>query len=386
MCRVTAQGTRDRPAADACPGVSRPFAAADGAIVRVRPGGQPVPVAALSALLDIVATQADPTLQLTSRAALQLRGLSDPVPADVRRAIRATGLVLSDDHELVRNVVATPLSGLDGGGRCDVRPVVRALDAAVCADPALAALPGRFLFVLDDGRGDVARESFDIGLLALDARRAAVLVGAPDRGFVVDLDDAPSAMVGVARRFLDARAAAAPQAWHVRELNGHLDPPVLDVDLPPTPPHPVGAVGDHAVAAVPLGLLTRQQVDTLSRLADEVVVTPWRSLVVPGAATELDLLEEVGLVVAPGSPWLRLHACTGAPGCARTDIDTRGLARALAPALPPGPLPVHLSGCERRCGATAPGFVDVLAPRSLADAVATITGTTSPSPHPSEDR
>jgi len=337
-------------------------------------------------LLDIVATQADPTLQLTSRAALQLRGLSDPVPADVRRAIRATGLVPSDDHELVRNVVATPLSGLDGGGRCDVRPVVRALDAAVCADPALAALPGRFLFVLDDGRGDVARESFDIGLLALDARRAAVLVGAPDRGFVVDLDDAPSAMVGVARRFLDARAAAAPQAWHVRELNGHLDPPVLDVDLPPTPPHPVGAVGDHAVAAVPLGLLTRQQVDTLSRLADEVVVTPWRSLVVPGAATELDLLEEAGLVVAPGSPWLRLHACTGAPGCARTDIDTRGLARALAPALPPGPLPVHLSGCERRCGATAPGFVDVLAPRSLADAVATITGTTSPSPHPSEDR
>ena len=386
MCRVTAQETRDRPAADACPGVSRPFAATDGAIVRVRPAGQPVPVAALSALLDIVAAQADPMLQLTSRAALQLRGLSDPLPTDVRRAIAATGLVPSVSHELVRNVVASPLSGLDGAGRCDVRPVVRALDAAVCADPALAALPGRFLFVLDDGRGDVVRESFDIGLLALDAHRAAVLVGSPERGFVVDLDDAPEAMVGAARLFLDARAAVAPRAWHVRELLEHLDMPALDIELPPIPPHPVGAVGAHAVVAVPLGLLARQHVDTLSRLADQVVVTSWRSLVVPRAATELDLLEEAGFVVAPGSPWLRLHACIGAPGCARTDVDTRGIARALAPILPPGPLPVHISGCERRCGAVASDFVDVLAPRSVADALAAVSGTTSPAPHPSEDR
>ncbi|WP_323100431.1 precorrin-3B synthase [Intrasporangium sp. YIM S08009] len=383
---MTAPGTRDRTAADACPGVSRPFAAADGAIVRVRPGGRPVPVDALAGLLDIVAAQPDPTLQLTSRAALQLRGLQDPLPSDVRRAITATGLVPSAAHELVRNVVASPLSGLDRFGHGDLRPVVRTLDAALCADAGLARLPGRFLFVVDDGRGDVVRESFDVGLLALDARRAAVLVGSPDRGFVVDLDGAAEAMVGVARRFLDVRTTVAPGAWHVREIVDHLEVSAIDLPLPREQARPVGAVGDHAVVAVPLGLLTRQHVDSLSRLADEVVVTPWRSLVVPGAATGLGRLEEAGFVVEPGSPWLRLHACTGAPGCQRTDVDTRGLARALAPALPPGTLPVHVSGCERRCGTPSSCFVDVLAPRSLADAVATVTRTTSPSPHPSEDR
>lgn len=348
-----------------------------------------MPVAALASLLDIVAAQADPTLQLTSRAALQLRGLPDPVPPEVRRAVVATGLVPSEPHELVRNVVASPLSGLDGAGRCDVRPLVRDLDAAICADPALAALPGRFLLVVDDGRGDVVRESFDVGLLALDARRAAVLVGAPDRGFVVDLDDAVAAMVGVARQFLAARAALVPGAWHVREVVTHLDPPHLDVTLPPLPPRPVGAVGaavEHAVVGVPLGLLTGGHVDTLSRVADVVVVTPWRSLVVPGGAAGLDRLEEAGLVTAPGSPWLRLHACTGAPGCSRTDVDTRGLARALAPVLPAGTLPVHVSGCERRCGATASGFIDVLSPRSVTDALTTVRATTPPWPDPSEDR
>ncbi|WP_242652872.1 precorrin-3B synthase [Intrasporangium flavum] len=383
---MTAPGTRDRPAADACPGITRPFAAADGAIVRVRPGGRPVPVAALQGLLEIVAGQEDPTLQLTSRAALQLRGLPDPVPADVRDAITATGLVPSPAHELVRNVLASPLSGLDGAGRCDVRPLVRDLDAAICADPALAALPGRFLLVVDDGRGDVVRESFDVGLLALDAGRAALLVGSPDRGFVVDLEDAAAEMVGVARQFLAARAALAPAAWHVREVLEHLDPPRLDVTLPPAPPRPVGPVAGHAVVGVPLGLLTRRHVDTLSRLTDEVVVTPWRSLVVPGGAAALDPLEDAGLVVAPGSRWLRLHACTGAPGCARTAVDTRRIARALAPALPPGTLPVHVSGCERRCGAPASGFVDVLAPTSVTEAIAAASDPTPPSPDPSEDR
>src|SRR5690349_22031481 len=152
MCRVTAPKSRPRRAGDACPGVARPFSAADGSIVRLRPAGQPVPVRALSALLDIIGAQGDPTIQLTSRAALQLRGLPDPLTPEARAAIMATGLVPSTSHELVRNVVASPLSGLDGDGHCDVRPVVAALDEALCAEPNLSGLGGRFLFAVDDGR------------------------------------------------------------------------------------------------------------------------------------------------------------------------------------------------------------------------------------------
>jgi precorrin-3B synthase len=334
-------------------------------------------VPALAALLDVVAAQPDPAIQLTSRAALQLRGLPDPVPEDVRRAVAATGLVPSPTHELVRNVVVSPLTGLDARGRCDLRPVVRALDAAVCADPSLAGLPGRFLFVLDDGRGDVVREPFDLGLLALDGGRVAVLVGSPDHGLIVDLDRAAATVAELAREFLTARARSGSSAWHVRELAGRLRTPPLDLTLPPRAPRPVGRVGAHAVVGVPLGLLTRHHVDALSQVVDEVVVTPWRSLVVPDGAGALHLLEDAGLVTTPGSPWVRLHACTGAPGCARTDVDTRGVARSLAASLPAGgmpggDLPVHVSGCERRCGTPAGPFVDVLAPRTPSDALAAL--------------
>jgi len=72
MCRVTAPSSRERRAGDACPGVSRPFVAVDGSIVRLRPAGQPVRIEALSALMDVIAGQADPAIQLTSRGAPQL--------------------------------------------------------------------------------------------------------------------------------------------------------------------------------------------------------------------------------------------------------------------------------------------------------------------------
>jgi precorrin-3B synthase len=78
---------------------------------------------------------------------------NDQLPADVVAAIEATGLLPSRTHELVRNVMVSSLTGLDGGF-VDRRPVATELDERLRADRILARLPGRFLFVLDDGRGD----------------------------------------------------------------------------------------------------------------------------------------------------------------------------------------------------------------------------------------
>nr|WP_231372266.1 precorrin-3B synthase [Terracoccus sp. 273MFTsu3.1] len=375
---MTAPSSRERRAGDACPGVSRPFVAADGSIVRLRPAGRTVPVDALSRLMDVVAVQPDPAIQLTSRGALQLRGLPDPLTPRIREAIRATGLVPSASHELVRNVVASPLSGLDGAGHCDLRPVTRALDTALCADPVLAHLGGRFLFVLDDGRGDVVGESFDLGVFATGPGRCVVLVGGTDRGWEVPLAAAVPRLVALAQEFVE-RAGGDESVWHVSELAMPLGTePTAGLDLPPPPERPRGAVGDHAVVAVPLGLLRPDHVATLARVTDRVLVTPWRSLVVENAAPALPELEAAGLVTHVDSPWTRLHACAGLPGCARSALDTRALARDLAPVLPRGHLPVHVSGCERRCGTPATAYVDVLTPRSTEEALSTIAEQESP--------
>ena len=382
MCRVTASTSRPRPAADACPGVARPFAAADGSIVRVRPAGRPVRVDALARLLDVVAGQDDPAIQLTSRAALQVRGLPDPLTGVVRDAITATGLVPSASHELVRNVVASPLSGLDGAGHCDLRHVTSALDAGLQADPDLARLGGRFLFVLDDGRRDLIGSTFDLGFVATGPDRGVVLAGSSTRGWEVTLGRAVPTLLALAREFVE-RTRGGETAWHVDELSEPLGPAptaVVTPPSPPSPPRPLGAVGAHAVVAVPLGLLRRAHVDALARVTDHVRVTPWRSLVVEDGAASLPELEAAGLATHEASPWHRLHACTGLPGCARSALDTRALARALAPVLPPGRFPVHVSGCERRCGTPATAYVDLLAPPSLDDALALVRRSEPPPP------
>ena len=370
MCRVNAPTSRPRAAADACPGVSRPFSATDGSIVRLRPAAQPVPVEALSRLLDVVAGQDDPSVQVTSRAALQLRGLPDPLSAETRVSITATGLVPTPSHELVRNVVASPLSGLDDAGACDVRPVVADLDAALCADPTLSRLGGRFLFALDDGRGDVIGGTFDLGFLATGADRGVVLAGSDRRGWSVPLEAAVPTLLELAREFTQ-RTDGGTSAWHVDELSEPLGAaPTATAAPPPAPARPLGAVGEHAVVAVPLGLLRRQHVDALALFTDAVRVTPWRSLVVEHGASHLPALEAAGLATHDGSPWHRLHACTGLPGCARSAIDTRSLASDLAAVLPAGTLPVHVSGCERRCGTPATAYADLIAPATLDEALA----------------
>jgi len=363
-----------RLVADACPGVARPFAAADGAIVRLRTGGQPVAVESLAGLLSLVAGQPEPAIQLTSRGALQLRALPEPLPAGAHARILATGLVPSATHELARNIVASPLSGLDGLGVRDVRPLVAALDEGLCADPALAALPGRFLFAVDDGRGDVIGSSFDVGLFVTSADSVTVMAGGAGAGWVVGTEAAVVLALDLAREFLAARERLGSGAWHVSELGVPIGPEgSCPVTLTPASPARLGGHDRHAVVGVPLGLVTPTHVAALGGVTDRIIVTPWRSLVIEGGAASLDRLAAAGLAVSADSPWARLHACTGLPGCAKSSIDTHAFARELSGRMPPlGLVPVHVSGCARRCGAPVGDYVDLLAPTSVDAAISAV--------------
>ena len=109
-----------------------------------------------------------------------------------------------------------------------------------------------------------------------------------------------------------------------------------------TPEVPLGPIGAHAGAAVPLGLLTPVQVAAVQQVSGggPVVITPWRGLVLPHAADRLAELAAAGLVVEDGSPWTMISACVGAPYCASGRVETLSLAARLAQAArspPPDP-------------------------------------------------
>ncbi|WP_053619945.1 nitrite reductase [Nocardiopsis sp. NRRL B-16309] len=281
---------------DRCPGALRPWPADDGLLVRLRLVGGRLPAGALRDVAAVAAEFGDGRVHVTGRANLQLRALpgrDGRLTPEALRAVEGTGLLPSPAHDLVRNIMASPCTGRTGG-RADLRPLAAALDRLLCSDPGRAGLPGRFLFVLDDGRGDLLDRSCDLGLVALDARTGQLRVG-DGWGPVVPLDDAPAAIVRLADAFLARRGDGPSAAWHVAELPDPLtDPAPPDPRLPDaSPPLPYGPLaGGGRHAPVPDEGLDRPAAEALAEEAltagggghGELVITPWRGVLVPGQA------------------------------------------------------------------------------------------------------
>lgn len=368
----------ERSPLDRCPGLLRPFIADDGALVRLRMPGGRLATSVLSEVVEIAGTYGAPVVQLTSRGNLQLRALPDPLPLSLIEAVEATGLLPSASHERVRNILAAPLAR-------DLDDLVAAFDAALVAEPRLAGLPGRFLFAFSDASGSMLAERYDVAYQRNSPTSGTLLVG--DLSADVHPDDAVAAIIDVALRFLET---APDGAWNVRDLPAaalcdllpvwavaddgapRWDGPKRAISRPLVP----GVVGDDVVAGVPLGMLTREHVEALARVADDVVVTPWRSIAVRGGAAHVNVLRQAGLVTEPVGPWARLSACVGAPSCRRTTVPTLDLARSAAEMVASRGLTatqdVHVVGCERRCGTGVSDRV-LVAPPTVDDVFAAMT-------------
>ncbi|MGY0017484.1 cobalamin biosynthesis protein CobG [Streptomyces sp. cg35] len=387
-------GTSGSSRGDACPGALRLHAADDGFLARVRIPGGVLGVPQARALADAAARLGDGALHLTSRGNVQLRGLRDGCGGELAEILAAAGLLPSAAHERVRNVVASPMSGLDGAGFVDVRPWLTALDEALCASSVTPELSGRFLFALDDGRGDVAGLGPDVLVRGVSGGGAVLSVGGAE--FLVPYADAARGAVVAAEVFVAAaREVTGRRVWRVRELGLPVTElavltgdrlssagieaspfrhdggaPANDSGLRPGPRSSNaegagwdGGAGSAALTVIaPFGTITPRQWTALTDLAgqlpaQEIRLTPWRSIVVPGAGpAPTGELDRTGLVTDPDSPWARTGACIGRPGCAKAHTDVRADATARHPHLP-----TYWSGCERRCGHPAGPYVDVVA-------------------------
>ncbi|MCE0766819.1 precorrin-3B synthase [Pseudonocardia kujensis] len=398
-----------RTRADACPGVLAPHDAADGALARVRLPGGVVAAAQLRVLAACAEELGDGAVHLTSRGNLQLRGLDREDPRLVSR-LTAAGLVPAPTHERVRNVLASPLSGLTGG-RADVRGLARALDEALCTRPALADLPGRFLFALDDGSGDVAAERPDLCWVATAADEGFLQVAGVSTAVTCAPTAAPALLVAAAEVFLTLREeerAGCTGAWRAAEVPdapARIAAALLRESGDPAPgaassggasreipqresgvlearvassgaasralPHPgtrtpIGPIprddGGEALGVAPvLGEISAAQLRGLAAAAPETIVTPWRTLVLPDPAPDArQRLRAHGFVLAADAPALAVSACAGRPGCAKSHADVRADVRAVLAGT--GALPrAHVVGCVRRCGAPHEAHLDVVA-------------------------
>jgi precorrin-3B synthase len=364
-----------------CPGALRPMQSGDGLVVRIRPPlGRLTPQQA-AAIATASETHGNGIIDLSARANLQLRGVTEDGHARLIDDLRACALIDPDiETEALRNLIVTPFRGgpptpsLPHAGGWEAPPPTVSPDATpaslqsplrggegsgghpadatdqlaatlIAALARMPCLPGKFGFALDTGpRPVLTGASADIRIeRAVDGHLILRPDGHPCGQPITDLAADAIAMANWFR-----------QSGGVTDGRGRMGaltakgivPP--GCTLAPAEPLPIPAPGLHpdgALVAFAFGQMRAEALRALAALDHEIRPTPWRMLLIVGATKRPAIAD---LITDPTDPILRVTACTGAPGCPQSFGDTRQLARQLAPHLT-AKQSLHISGCAKGC-------------------------------------
>jgi len=363
-----------------CPGALRPMESGDGLIVRLKLTGGIVPLDLAGRIADWAQRFGNGEIDLTARANLQIRGVTDAKLPGLQDAIASAGLLDENpDGEAIRNVIASPLAGLDPDAVLDIRSVVAALETRLAGDSRLYALPAKFCFAVDDGgRLRLADVRADVRFEAMAGPAFVVrLDGAPDDAVgPCRPDEVPDVAAKLARVFLAQRG----DARRMQDLVARLGVAVIaeEVGLAhasnASPPargrsdRGSGWVLSTCGIGFPFG---RILANNLLRLAEraaetratEFRLTPWRTVLVPCPAQEaaalLRSLPSDAFILDPADPRRRVAACVGAPACERGTTSVRDDANRLAPLVPETEF-LHVSGCAKGCAHPRPASVTLV--------------------------
>ena len=349
-----------------CPGALRPMMSGDGLVVRIRPREGRVSGAQLAEIARLSLAHGNGLIDLSNRANLQLRGVTEASHGPLIEALRAVGLVDADEAiERRRNIVVSPLWAQDDGTLRVAQQLAALLEVAEDLD-----LPSKFGFCVDLAGPAVLRDcAADIRI----ERDGAAAVIRPDglmRGIHVPLEKAAETALRLAYWFGmtgGATEGRGRMAAHVKRsdvaLPAAFSHPVTPWDKMPAPAP--GAYDLGCFIGFAFGQIHAETLTELAGLAEFIRITPWQMLLLEGVS-HLPKIE--GLITEAADPMRRVRACTGAPNCPQGLQPTRDLARALAPQVPEGKM-LHVSGCAKGCAHSAPASAVLVAQKGGFDLV-----------------
>ncbi len=118
------------PVRGSCPGALRPMESGDGLIVRVRPHAGRISLDVAAKLAEAAARFGNGEIDLTRRANLQIRGVTPETLEPLQQALDGLGLLdASAGAEATRNIVVSPLAGVDPTELINVTPLALDLEA-----------------------------------------------------------------------------------------------------------------------------------------------------------------------------------------------------------------------------------------------------------------
>jgi ferredoxin-nitrite reductase len=395
--------------------------AQDAFMLRLRTPGSVITAVQLRGLARIARDWGGGYADVTTRANLQLREFAPRNVVNVLMAVADLGLSSRGaGSDNVRNITATPTSGLDPEELFDVRPLARALQFYLYNNRDLYGIPRKFNIAFDSGGAvSVVSDTNDIGFVATRVSNPdagvepgiyfrVLLAGitghqrfAADCGLLLKPDECVAVAAAMVRAFIetgdrtDRKKARLCYVIDRVGVEGFLNKTEEKLGFPlrrvaaalceprgPVRRHghlgvrPQNTQGMHyAGIAIPVGRMTSDQMEALAAIAEdcgsgELRLTVWQNMILPNVPTrklpELETrLEKLGFGLdAPGVTG-GLVACTGNTGCKFAATDTKGQALELGRYLRAHvdldePINIHLTGCPHSCAQHYIGDIGLL--------------------------
>jgi ferredoxin-nitrite reductase len=394
--------------------------AQDSFMLRLRVPGARMTSAQMRGLAEMAEEWGSGRCDVTTRANLQIREFA---PRNIVKVLnKVAGLGMSSRGagcDNIRNITASPLTGMDPQELLDVLPYAEALNQYILNSRDMYGLPRKFNVAFDNGGAiSVVADTNDIGFLAVRVGEGkalppgvyfrVVLCGitghkqfATDCGVLVRPEEAVAVAAAMIRVFAEngdrtdrkkARLKCLVDKWGVpkflTETEKKLAFPLMR--LAPTECEPRGAIdraghlGVHKQAqtgmnyigvVVPVGRLPVAQMRAVAGIADEfgsgeIRLTVWQNLIVPNIADEhveaaKAALMGAGLGYEAGRVLSGTVACTGSQGCRFAATDTKTHAVELAEFLDSRfkitqPVNLHVTGCPHSCAQHYIGDIGLL--------------------------
>jgi ferredoxin-nitrite reductase len=362
--------------------------------------------------------------ELTTRSNLQIRELR---PKDIIRVlskIQDLGMTSrGSGADNVRNITASPITGIDPDELYDVAPLADALNRYILNSRDLYGLPRKFNIAFDNGGAiSVLADTNDIGFVAVRVNEGhgipagvyfrVLLCGitghkqfAADCGVLLHPEQTVAVAAAMIRVFAEhgdrtdrkkARLKYLVDRWGMEKFVARAEEllpfPLIRMSASAAEPrrpidrsghigvHPQSQPGLHYIGvSVPVGRLSAGQMLALADIAErcgtgELRLTVWQNLILPNIpAARLEAAKAAivaaGLSFEAGSVMSGTIACTGNKGCRYAATDTKAHAVALARMLDSRfdvvqPVNLHVTGCPHSCAQHYVGDIGLMGVRT----------------------
>ena len=394
--------------------------AQDSFMLRLRIPGGTLTTHQMRGLANIAERWGAGRADITTRANLQIREFQPKDIVRVLTGVQALGLTArGSGADNIRNITASPLSGIDPKELIDTAPYAHALHYYILNSRDLYELPRKFNVAFDGGGAiSVVADTNDIGFVAVRVSEGrsipagvyfrVLLCGitghqqfAAESGLLLRPEQAVAVAVAMIRVFIEngdrsdrkkARLKYLVDKWgmekFIAETEKRLAFPLLRISADECEPRSVidraGHIGAYPQSqqglsyigiSVPVGRLPVNQMRAVADIADEfgsgeLRFTVWQNLIIPHVPSErvklaVDCLRAVGLECTAGAVLRGTVACTGNRGCRYAATDTKAHAVELANLLDSRfkidqPINLHVTGCPHSCAQHYVGDIGLL--------------------------